>query len=111
MFGEHWSKGNQQEIDSLVKKAKLFVPEAIIKYYRAMIDRPDRIDVLKNFTGPVLFIIDEHDKSITFEQSMKQSHLPNQSHIHILRNSAHMGMWEETNKVNIALLRFLQLAT
>jgi pimeloyl-ACP methyl ester carboxylesterase len=92
----------------LVEKAKQFTPEALIQYYQAMIARPDRTSVLKNFVGPILFIIGEHDKAILFEQSMQQCYLPAQSHIHILRNSAHMGMWEEAEKVNIAVLEFLQ---
>ncbi len=50
-------------------------------------------------------IIGEHDKAIPFEQSMQQSCLPDQAYIHIMRNSAHMGMWEEADKVNHALLQ------
>ncbi len=95
----------------LIEKGKSFTPEALIKYYKAMIARPERIEVLKTFNGPVLFIIGEHDKAIPFEQSMQQCYLPAQSHVHILRNSAHMGMLEETDKVNAAMLQFLQLAT
>jgi pimeloyl-ACP methyl ester carboxylesterase len=95
----------------LIEKGKQFTPEALIKYYQAMIARPERIEVLKTFKDPVLFIIGEHDKAIPFEQSMQQCYLPAQSHVHILRNSAHMGMWEETDKVNTAMLQFLQLAT
>jgi pimeloyl-ACP methyl ester carboxylesterase len=93
---------------NLVENAKHFTAETIIQYYQAMIARPDRTKVLKNFAGPILFIIGEHDKAIPFEQSIQQCYLPAQSHIHILRNSAHMGMWEEAEKVNMALLQFLQ---
>jgi pimeloyl-ACP methyl ester carboxylesterase len=102
-----YPEGYQPCID-LIEKAKQFTAEAIIKYYQAMIDRPDRTSVLKKFTGPVLFIIGVHDKAIPFEQSMQQCYLPVQSHIHILRNSAHMGMWEEMDKSNMQLLQFLQ---
>lgn len=111
LFGEQWSKEHQPEIDALVERSKQFTAEAIIKYYEAMIARPDRTAVFKTFTGPVLFIIGEHDKAVPFEQSMQQCYLPAQSHIHILRNSAHMGMWEETDKANTALLQFIQQAT
>ena len=70
-----------------------------------MINRPDRTAVLKNFNKPILFIIGEHDKAVPFEQSMQQCYLPAIAHVHILRNSAHMGMFEETEKVNNALLQ------
>jgi pimeloyl-ACP methyl ester carboxylesterase len=101
---------NYQPCINLVEKAKQFTPEALIQYYLAMIARPDRTEILKNFAGPILFIIGEHDKAVPFDQSMQQCYLPAQSHIHILRNSAHMGMWEEVDKSNIAMLQFLQQA-
>jgi pimeloyl-ACP methyl ester carboxylesterase len=98
---------NYQPCINLIEKAKHFTAEALIQYYQAMIDRPDRTEILKNFTGPILFIIGEHDKAVPFGQSMQQCYLPAQSHIHILRNSAHMGMWEEVEQVNKSLLKFL----
>jgi pimeloyl-ACP methyl ester carboxylesterase len=105
LFTEKWASENTAAVETQVEKSKSFTDEAIIQYYRAMIARPDRTAVLKNFPKPILFIIGEHDKAIPFEQSMQQSYLPVQSHIHILRNSAHMGMLEEAGKVNHALLQ------
>jgi pimeloyl-ACP methyl ester carboxylesterase len=107
LFSEYWSKDHQPEIDALIEKSKNFTAEAIIQYYRAMINRPGRTAVLENFSHPILFISGELDKAVPFTQSMQQSHLPNLSYITILRNSAHMGMWEETGKVNTSLLDFL----
>jgi len=107
LFGEYWSKDHQPEIDALIEKSKNFTAEAIIQYYRAMISRPDRTSVLVNFSHPVLFISGEHDKAVPFTQSLQQSYLPNLSYITILRNSAHMGMLEEAEKVNTCLLAFL----
>ena len=108
LFGEYWSKSHQPEIDALVEKSKSFTPEALVRYYQAMIARHDKTEVLKNFLHPVLFIIGIHDNAVPFAQSMKQSYLPDQSYIHILRNSAHMGMWEQPDKVNTALSAFLR---
>ena len=94
------------EIQSLIATGNHFSPQALILYQQAMSNRPDRMELLKNFTGPVLFIIGEKDKAIPFEQSMQQCYVPAQSHITILRNSAHMGMWEETGKANTAIQDF-----
>ena len=87
----------------------LFRSEALAQYYQAMIDRPDRTAVLKNAGCPVLFIIGEYDMAVPFQQGLQQSYLPARSHINILRNSAHMGMLEETKKVNEILVEFLNL--
>ena len=111
LFGEIWSPTHQEEITTLVQKGNNFSTEALTQYYRAMIARPERTAVLKNFSRPVLFIMGEHDKAVPFEQSMKQTPLLNLAYIHILRSSAHMGMWEEREKVNAAMLAFLQRAT
>lgn len=90
----------------LIEKGKDFTDEAIIQYYQAIINRPDRTAVLKTFSNPILFIIGEQDKAVPFQQSLQQCYLPNRSHIHILRNSAHMGMLEEEEKVNNIIFQF-----
>ena len=105
LFTEAWAATNPEIVDRQIEKSKDFTDEAIIAYYQAMINRPDRTHVLKSFPKPILFIIGEHDKAVPFEQSMQQCYLPNLSYIHILRNSAHMGMLEEAGKLNQALLQ------
>ena len=94
----------------LIEKGKKFSAEALIAYYNAMINRVDKTNVLKTFCNPILFIIGEHDLAISFKQSMQQCHLPQQTHVIILRNTAHMGMWEETEKTNNTLSTFLSIA-
>jgi len=95
-------------IAATIQKGKSSSADALVQYYEAMISRPDRTHVIKAFPKPILFIIGEHDKAVPFAQSMKQCHMPALAHIHILRNSAHMGMVEETEKMNEILGEFLQ---
>lgn len=105
LFSEIWAANNPKAVERQIEKSKNFTDEAVIAYYQAMINRPNRIHVLKSINKPVLFIIGQHDKAVPFEQSMQQCYLPDISYIHILRNSAHMGMLEEAEKVNDILLR------
>ena len=49
----------------------------------------------------------EYDKAVPFKHSLEQFHLPQRSYIHVLRQSAHMGMLEETQKANEILANFL----
>lgn len=107
MFNEAFDAENKPVILSLISKATNFTEAALVQYYEAMIARPDRVHVLKNFTKPVLFIIGEHDKAIPLQSSLEQCYLPAISHVHILQNAAHMGMYEETAKVNSVLDNFL----
>lgn len=108
LFTQEYKDAYPQKVDALMEAGENFSNEALIQYYEAMIARPDRTQVLRSFSHPVLFIIGEHDQAIPFDSSMKQCHLPAISHTHILSKSAHMGMWEEEDKANDILLSFLQ---
>jgi pimeloyl-ACP methyl ester carboxylesterase len=84
-----------------------FLPEVLVSYYEAMMQRPDRTDVLKKVKAPVLFIMGKYDTAVPMEDSLKQCHLPEKSYIHILEKSGHMGMMEQPDKSNRALKEFL----
>lgn len=99
---------SKTHIKTLLEKGRSFKSEALMQYYEAMIQRPDRTAVLKKFKGKVLFILGKNDMVVPFQYGLEQSHIPMQSYIYILRNSAHMGMQEETVKANKSLTDFLQ---
>lgn len=99
---------SKNDIEMLLEKGNNFTAEALIQYYEAMITRPDRTALLKTIDIPVLIIAGQHDKAVPFSYSLEQAKLPGFSYIHILRNSAHMGMLEETEKSNKILADFLQ---
>lgn len=99
---------SENDIQQLLEKGKSFTKEALIVYYEAMIARPDRTKLLKDAKIPVLIIAGEHDKAVPFELSLKQSHMPSNCSFNVLRNSAHMGMLEETEASNLILANFLQ---
>jgi pimeloyl-ACP methyl ester carboxylesterase len=94
-------------IDEQLAVSHNFLPEALVSYYEAMIQRPDRTELLRKATVPVLFIMGKYDTAVPPEDSLKQCHLPEKSYIHILNNSGHMGMLEEPEKCNQALEKFL----
>lgn len=108
LFTKSFAEKYPERINELIEKGKKFSTEALVQYYNAMITRPDRTDVLKTFSKPVLFIIGEHDMAIPLESSLQQCYLPLQSQVNLLEKSAHMGMWEEKEKCNQILLQFLQ---
>lgn len=107
LFTKNFSEKHPEQLDALLVKGENFTKETLIQYYQAMIARPDRTAVLKNFNKPVLFIIGEHDLAIPLNTSMQQCYLPAQADINILGHSAHMGMWEEKEKANEIILEFL----
>ncbi|MEO5890652.1 MAG: alpha/beta hydrolase [Ferruginibacter sp.] len=107
LFTKAFAEAHPASINSLIEDGKDFSSEALVQYYQAMMARPDRTAVLKTFARPILFIIGEHDSAIPLQSSLRQCYLPTQSHVHILNNSAHMGMWEEEERSNNILEEFL----
>ena len=107
LFTKTYMDDNTQEIENLIKKGEKFTNGALIQYYTAMCERPDRTKVIENFDGHFLFLIGQWDKAIPLQISLQQSHLPVQSYVDILALSAHMGLWEEIDKTNKILFQFL----
>jgi pimeloyl-ACP methyl ester carboxylesterase len=106
-----FSKATQEKKPELITGqiglSNYFQDEAIIKYYHAMIDRPDRTGILKKAVYPVLFIAGQNDIAVPLADILKQCHLPDISYFHILPETAHMGMLEEPESFNHILKKFL----
>ena len=110
LFTEKFTKTNTGTVDALIEAGKTFTEAALIQYYKAMMERPDRTNVLRNCDTPALFVMGQYDNAVPMQSSLKQCYLPLVSHVHILRESAHMGMWEETDEANDILTRFLSFS-
>ncbi|MCC6287316.1 MAG: alpha/beta hydrolase [Chitinophagaceae bacterium] len=107
LFGDAFKQSHPEQVDHLIEAAGNFTATALVQYYKAMMERPDRIDILKKVSKPVLFIIGEDDKSVYLQDSLSQCYLPCKSLITIYPNIAHMGMWEAKNQANATVLKFL----
>jgi len=107
LFSEKYKEMHSDNVDVFVNSLNGFDPRALIAYSEAMIGRPERTLVLKQANFPVLFIAGEQDKTVPLQDSLKQCWLADQSFVHILKHSAHMGMMEEISESNSAILEFL----
>jgi pimeloyl-ACP methyl ester carboxylesterase len=96
-----------ERIGEFINSLSNFSPAALVSYYKAMMQRPDRTEVLKKIKVPVLFIMGEYDNAIPLNDVLQQCHLPEKSYIHLLAKSGHMGMIEEADKSNRFLENFL----
>lgn len=70
-------------------------------------NRPDRTAVLEKSEVPVLFVIGSEDAIAPLDDLLKQVHLPQTSHIHIIEDAAHMSMQEKPDELNNYLLEFI----
>ena len=104
------TKGEHPELlKAHLAQAADLSPESLIAYYKAMIQRPDRTEVLKQSEVPVLFIFGKEDQAVPMEDGLKQCHLPKTSVVEILEKTGHMGMIEETPLANRYLVEYYSL--
>ncbi|MGQ0738668.1 MAG: alpha/beta fold hydrolase [Bacteroidota bacterium] len=96
-----------ESIGEFIRQQHNFLPEALVSYYGAMMQRPDRTEMLRKSAVPVLFIMGKYDVAVPLTDALEQCHLPGISYIHILRKSGHMGMMEEPGESNRILEKFL----
>lgn len=84
---------------------------SVIEVTKAMRDRPDHTVLLKELNCPVLFLIGKQDQAITFSQYLSQITFPKDAVIHILDNTAHMGIWERPAQTQQILYNFVEYCT
>lgn len=107
LFADKFKEEKIIEIQALIDSLKYFTSEVLIQYQRAMINRPQRVDVLQKNNLPVLFIIGEKDPVIPLEKSLQQCHLPAISYVHILEEAGHMCMIEKKEECFELLTSYL----
>ena len=107
LFTTAFKQDEAGRVDGLIEKARAFETKTLQCYYRAMIGRPDRTNILKESKVPVLIVAGGEDIVVPLNDSLQQAHQPIICHIHILQKSAHMGMWEEEESMNRAIKGFV----
>jgi pimeloyl-ACP methyl ester carboxylesterase len=101
-------KYNKSLIDSFLQMGSNISKNTLIQYYNAIKNRPERIDLLKKVTIPVLFISGMEDKMVSYNDNISQSILPSISEIKLLTNTAHIGFYENPSLSNNVIILFLQ---
>ena len=92
LFPEERREELDAEINLAIEQAKHSTLEGLIGFTKAMRDRKDRFEVLKNFPGPKLMIAGTLDGAVKIEASRK--HKVVVTDYFELENTGHVGMIE-----------------
>ena len=96
-----------QMVEDQIRASHNFSDAALVLYYESMIQRPSRVNILKNSHAPVLFVLGRYDAAVPLKDGLEQCYLAPLTYIHVLENSGHMGMKEETGEANSILSNYL----
>lgn len=108
LFSENYKNKYPEKVTELIEQGRKFSKEALIQYYTAMINRPDRTNILEKSNVPVLFVMGSEDVAAPLDDLLKQVHLPKVSYMHIIEGVGHMSMWEKADELNNYLLQFIR---
>lgn len=95
------------DIPFAVKMALQTKQETLTGYAKAMRDRPDLTSVIQKFTNPIIFIAGEKDTVIPPDALEKQAKLAAKPDLHVIRETAHMGMFEKEAETLNLIGKFL----
>ncbi|GAA0877488.1 alpha/beta hydrolase [Algoriphagus jejuensis] len=96
LFPENKRGKLSPEIERAIEDAKRSSLQGLVAYTGAMRDRKNRLEVLKNYSGPKLLIAGTHDGAVTIEASRAQKDAF--SHFIELEGVGHMGMVESKDE-------------
>jgi pimeloyl-ACP methyl ester carboxylesterase len=109
LYAESFRAAHPDVVAEHVERSRLNLGvRALVSYYRAMMERPDRTDVLKTLGKPVLMVMGEEDKTVNLQDILPQCALPEECHMHVWPGVAHMGMREVPEKALKALSDFMK---
>jgi len=109
LYSDETKKDRPELVQEQLETVKDMGKEALVAYYEAMMQRPDRTAVLRTTTVPVLFILGRSDTAVPLADGLKQCHLPATSIVHVFEKSGHMGMQEEKERAGDALEAFAKI--
>jgi len=86
-------------VEKQVESGLQLEAESLIAYYEAMIERPERTDMLTGAGFPVQWIIGKDDTGVPFTKGLQQCTLTSVNFVSVYNMCGHMSMLENSKKL------------
>jgi|TARA_R110002096_G_scaffold28177_22_gene85558 pimeloyl-ACP methyl ester carboxylesterase len=106
LFRKENRESCREAIASLIHYASQLPMTSILAYLQAMRNRKDHMKTLSEFQKPTLMICGNEDTAVPIIDSL--SHKQAVDQFYQLTNCGHMGMYEQTQKTQKAILTFME---
>lgn len=95
------------KVQALVTQYRNLPADALIAGMKAIAARPDRTQVLRDTSFPILLVLGEQDQVIPYEQTSRLANLNDRIRVVSLPTSGHLSMIEQPDEVLYALKSFI----
>ncbi len=106
LFAETFIHQHPEVVETQIESGLQLEVKAMVSFYNAMINRPERVKVLIDATFPVQFVIGKEDTAVPIDVSAQQSTLSNRTFVEIYSDCGHMSMLEQPEKLTRDLEEF-----
>jgi pimeloyl-ACP methyl ester carboxylesterase len=106
LFEENYRNAHPDIINQMKEEGLKLPTESMIAFYTAMMNRPDRTEVLRDAIFPVGWALGESDSTIPWQSCLQQSTLPRVNFIELYEQCGHMSMLERPEALCRQLLLF-----
>lgn len=107
LFSADFRERHPTVVKHLIERGIMLSSESMISFYNAMINRPDRTNILKDAAFPVQWVIGKEDQVVPVDSSLQQSRLANVNFVSLYANCGHMSMLEAPERLTNDLREFL----
>jgi len=107
LFSESYRNAHPEVIAERIEDGLKLPAESLIAFYNAMIDRPERLELLRSAAFPIQWILGEDDTTIPWKSCLQQSSLPVVSFVKLYDKCGHMSMIEQKELLQKDLLMFV----
>ncbi len=108
LFAEEYVKQNNAAVAEQVTNALIMSQQAVVNFYRAMMERQERTHVLMNATFPVQWIIGAKDALIPVKKILPLTHMTEVNFTSYYRECGHMAMIETPLTLQKDIKTFLE---
>ncbi len=106
LFADGFKSNNAEVVESQIANALEVGEDGLVNYYKAMMQRADRTDVLDKAAFPVQWITGGLDNVIPFKKVLPYTHTAAINFVSFYPDCAHMGMYEAKENLIKDLLQF-----
>lgn len=97
LFYPETAEKHQKTIAQITDDGLSIKPEVVMKYAAAMRDRVDSTDLLETYHDRILLISGKYDQNVPLEKSRAMAEILTEDNAHIINDSAHMSLFEQTD--------------
>ena len=108
LFYPATAEKHRETINQIRTEGLSITPAAVMSYAAAMRDRKDSTDLLRKYWDRILLISGEQDQNVPYEKSVAMAEILEKDNIHIIPNSAHMSLFEQSEMCYKAIQNFVR---